>query len=259
MVDLHGIYDYVAIQKGLDLRALPQSDVIRKVQARCQALGIAGPKEYLRYLHMQRDELNRFVRDLAVHESWFFRDSGALDYVRQQLQSGRVTSILSAGCARGQEPYSLAVIAAQERVPSARLLLEAVDLNPEIVAEAREGVYDLRLIAHPARETLKAYLHPVDSQHVQLDSQIRDRVHFEVLDLLGERPLASGQYDLILCRNLLIYLTEHGRDQLLSNLAAALKPEGRLIVAPAEQAILMKRGWHAIDYPHSCAFLPGTL
>jgi chemotaxis protein methyltransferase CheR len=190
--------------------------------------------------------VDRVVDALINHETYFFRDMAqftelntvALDHVRRVNAEHRTISIWSVGCSTGQEPYSIAMMMAEQRERWAGwdIRITATDISPSVIAAARTGRYSHFEIQRglPARSMI-AWFEP-DGSDWLLRSEIRDRVRFMDHNLISD-TLPPGPFDIILCRNLLFYLREDHRRTATSRLAGALSAQGLFMVGAFETMI----------------------
>lgn len=174
---------------------------------------------------------------LAIHESYFFRDPALFDLLadllREQAQPGRTITIWSAGCAKGEEAYSVAALWRQLRLPG-ELRVIGTDLSPAAVAAARKGEYS-NWAVRGDRNRLKGVVSPVSGQ-LRVVPDLKRYVTFEQLNLLHSTGslITPQSCDVVLCRNTLIYLEQEAIEQAVANLAQALTPTGYLLTAPTD-------------------------
>ena len=156
------------------------------------------------------------------------------DVIPDLLKRSPRLNIWSAGCSIGAEPYSLAIIL-KELTPGVKHRILASDLDIEILAKAKAGVYNDNELKSMTPERRARYFDRVDGGKFAVKDEIKRVIEFKRHNLLKD-PFESG-FDLILCRNVVIYFTEEAKDQLYANFFRALKPGGILFVG-ATEAIL---------------------
>jgi chemotaxis protein methyltransferase WspC len=187
-------------------------------------------------------ELHALIEEVVVPESWFFRDERPFrwlgDYARQHWlnQPARPPlRVLSLACAGGEEPYSIAITLRELGLPARRFAIDAVDVSGRRLALARRGVYSAHALrgaqlggrAHCFRE------HP---QGYELDPAIRGTVRFLQANVLEPKLLAdSPPFDVVFCRNLLIYLDAPARARVVAVLDRLLAADGVLVVGHADR------------------------
>lgn len=194
--------------------------------------------EYFDNAAKNKDDFAAFIEYLTINVSEFFRTPekfGKLetDIIPDLMKRSPKLNIWSAGCSIGAEPYSLAIIM-KEMTPNVRHRILASDLDIEILAKAKRGEYVDNELKSMSAERKKKYFDLKDGKYV-VKQEIKSCIEFKRHNLLKD-PFESG-FDLILCRNVVIYFTEEAKDQLYANFFQALKPGGILFVG-ATEAIL---------------------
>jgi chemotaxis protein methyltransferase CheR len=190
-----------------------------------------------------RNLVDQVVDALINHETYFFRDYEqfcdiervALEQVRQKRDRRRSLSIWSVGCSTGQEPYSLAMAMAErpDRWAGWEVSILATDISPSVIKTAKAGRYSHFEIQRglPTRSMLHWF--ESDGSDWLLRGEIRDKVRFAEHNLLSD-SLPPGPFDLILCRNMLFYLTPEHRARAVTRLADALAPDGLFMLGAFE-------------------------
>ena len=190
------------------------------------------------------DELTALGRELTVGETYFFRNNEqfralAEIVLPERLRHGKqpnVLRMLSAGCSSGEEAYSLAIVARETiQDPSCKIAIRAVDLNPAALEKAARGRYSTWALRETPIET-RAKWFRADGRDVVLDESIRAMVSFERGNLAGDNPglwLPSG-YDVIFCRNVLMYFEPEQMRAVIARIARSLAPGGYLFLGHAE-------------------------
>lgn len=214
----------------------------------CRARGIESFDDLARILERSADrELSLDMIDtLLNNETSFFRDAGVFGVIDQQIlpqiaerrQQERRIRIWSAACSTGQEAYSLAMIFAEqaERWAGWRIEITGSDISRSAVQQARNGLYSQFEVQRglPIRQLI-GWFDPVLDQGWRVKPQLAALVNFTRHNLLGP-PLAGGRFDLILCRNALLYFSEDRRHQMLEGLSLAIAADGALILGAGETA-----------------------
>jgi chemotaxis protein methyltransferase WspC len=230
---------------GLDPASLGASVLPAAVADRMRALGLADPNAYAGRLAEQPGEFAVLVERLVVPETWFFRGAGLFDELARHVArfaAGRPFRALSVPCSSGEEPYSLVLALLDAGVPPERWSVEGLDLSPRLIDAARRGVYREFSFRQTEPNLRDRYFRPT-ADGWELAERVRGLVRFDAGNLADPAFLsgASGAYDLILCRNLLIYLTPAARRQALETLERLLAPGGLLAVGHAEPQALAGR------------------
>lgn len=226
---------------GLDPTTLGTNVLPQAVADRMRARG-ASADAYLALLVSDPDEWATLVSKLVVPESWFFRGGRALfDFLARWVRDRfRQTApapvrVLSAPCSTGEEPYSLAVALDELGVPPAWYRIDAVDLAAAHLRKAIAGRYSAFAFREPGADPRAGHFRPTDDDRWELLPHLRPLVRFQPGNLVAADFLAGdGPFDLILCRNIFIYLTPAARDRVLTNLDRLLAPDGLMCLTPAE-------------------------
>lgn len=227
---------------GTDFRGYRHTTLRRRLDRRILATQKADVKEYLQLLQDDEEELERLHAEFLIKVSQFFRDPvqwAHLDKaVVRPLVLGRSGTeeirVWSAGCATGEEAYSLAILfteAFEESDGPARFRVYATDLDKDALTSARQGVFSEAQLAVLSPERRERHFQE-DGDRWRVRKDLRKRVIFGRHDLLRDPPLAS--MDLVSCRNVLIYFKPEEAKALLGKLAKSVKPGGYLFLGRSE-------------------------
>ena len=221
----------------LDLYKAPQMK--RRIGNLVQRNGMDSYEAYFDHAAKDKDTFAAFIEYLTINVSEFFRTPDKFskletDVIPDLLKRSPSLNIWSAGCSIGAEPYSLAMIL-KEMTPGKKHRILASDLDIEILAKAKRGVYMENEIKSISPQRLKKYFTKEPDGKYAVNQEIKNCIEFKRHNLLKD-PFESN-FDLILCRNVVIYFTEEAKDQLYANFFRALKPGGILFVG-ATEAIL---------------------
>lgn len=234
--------------RGLDISGYSATFVLRSLRKRQGRSGAADLPEYLRLLRSSEQETTEFVGALSINVTDFFRDAGAFEalsekvlrpVIRSKIGTGGIVRIWSAGCATGQELYTLAMCLEQElkRAGSYDNIIGTVtggDLSKSAIAFARKGVYTKEQVKNVPLALLMEYFEEKDGTY-QVGTRLRRRVRFVNEDLLSE-PV-SKFFDIVVCRNVLIYFSRPMHDQVVMNLHKSLRPRGYLMLGRTESLV----------------------
>jgi chemotaxis protein methyltransferase CheR len=222
---------------GVDLLQYKRGQMERRVRTFAQRRGTPDLAAYGARLKADKEELDAFLDRVTINVSHLWRHEDQWTALSKKIlpelaERGRVRC-WSAGSSYGAEAFTLAAVA-RESVPNARVEIQGTDLDRRMVERARKG----RFTAEDARTAppvlLKKWFDAVDEGGWQAKPELLRMTRFEVGDLL-RMPVQAGRYDLIMCRNTVIYFTEEVRDALHARLATALAPGGYLVVGTSER------------------------
>jgi chemotaxis protein methyltransferase WspC len=235
---------------GLDPESLGAGAIARALRVRMAALGLQDRDAYLRQLSSSESELQELVEEVVVPESWFFRDERPFAALRDYVSARRdgavngvpvpTVRLLSIPCGRGEEPYSIAITLRDLGLTSGRFQIDAVDVSARHLAAAERGVYRAHSFRGKDLGFRDRYFQPsVGAQSFTLDAALRATVRFTRGNLL-DPDLLDGQpaYDVIFCRNVLIYFDAASRRRALATLDRLLGRDGLLFVGHAERPAL---------------------
>lgn len=198
------------------------------------------------------EELRALALELTVPETYFFRhveQFRALEAIAVEAaraSPGRGLRILSAGCASGEEPYSLAILLRDRLGGSGESAsIRALDINPAMLAKARRGIYSSWALRETPRETQRRWFREA-AGGFELDPAIRGAVTFDEVNLAEEdaRLFAPRTYDVIFCRNVLMYFGAESARGLVARLTRSLEDNGYLFLGHAETLRGLSKGYH---------------
>ena len=224
----------------LDLYKAPQMQ--RRIMNLARRNGYDKYSAYFDKVVQDKDDFAAFIEYLTINVSEFFRTPDKFakletDVIPELMKRSSRLNIWSAGCSIGAEPYSLAMIL-NDMTPNTRHRILATDLDIEILGKAKAGVYnENELKAMSEARKSKYFTRQGDKYAVSPD--IKQRIEFKRHNLLKD-SFETG-FDLILCRNVVIYFTEEAKDQLYANFFKALKPGGILFVGATEALLNFRK------------------
>lgn len=200
------------------------------------------------------DELSALARELTVGETYFFRHAEQFNALRELALPERLAArsgsgmlrLLSAGCASGEEPYSLAILLRERGLePSLKVTVQGFDLNPDSLKKATGGLYSPWALRETSVELKERWFTP-EGRDFRLAKAIRDAVRFDRHNLIQPDPelLPPESYDVIFCRNVLMYFTPEHAASIVERLTTALAPGGFLFLGHAETLRGLSHSFH---------------
>ncbi len=239
---------------GIQLPPGKESLVRSRLAKRLRALGIATVREYLEFVERDtsRAELAELVDVLTTNKTSFFREAEHFRLLERTIlpalaRAGGPINVWSAGCSTGEEPYTIAMVARESLGAAAsRVRVLATDISARVLQRARSAEYDTALLEDVPVALRPAHFEAVPSSTgtVRVASPTRDLVHFARLNLMGDWPM-KGPFDVIFCRNVMIYFDKPTQERLVSRYAALLAPGGYLLVGHSESLSGLR---HALSY-----------
>jgi chemotaxis protein methyltransferase CheR len=235
------LLDYVEREIGFATSYYDDAYLDRRISARMRRTDCDDYDTYRKRLRTDPEEPARLLDSLNVNVTGFFRNpetwASVLPILRSLTADGREATIWSVPCADGREPYTLAMLALEDAdVAADRVSILASDVDPNALASARAGVY------HTTRTTdIAAELDPLsgaeefvtrDGDEFRVRDRVKSLVEFGRHDLIQETP--PRRFDLVVCRNLFIYIDDAYKRPIFENLDAAVRPGGYLVVGRTE-------------------------
>ena len=228
-------------RSGFSLEGYKDKCVKRRINIRIRATQSPSPEAYGALLTESASEQEHLLRVLTIHVSHFFRNPSTFDKLRREIlpellqaRAGDAVRLMSVGCAGGEEPYSLAIIA-QEQFPEAleagRISIRGTDVDAATLDLARQALYHGDRLAEVTPEQRSRWFTP-EGDRFRLSQEIRSLVGFSHADL-NDRQVFE-QCDLILCRNVLIYFERGRQEAILHGFADALQSGGVLVLGKSE-------------------------
>jgi chemotaxis protein methyltransferase CheR len=247
--ELKLLTDLIQERFGITFQGIRQEILARRLQPRLNELHLDSPRAYYEHLkfHPQREvEFGRLAAMVTNNETYFFRETQQFDLVvshvlperRSSLQA-RPLRVLSAGCSSGEEAYSLGITLHNAGLPLSGIgwEIDGCDLNSDRIARAKEAIYDETSLRACDADTRWRYF-TEEQQRFRLKDRYRSGIRFFQSNLIEPNGhLGWASYDVVLCRNLLIYFSERAFDSLIALFARCLLPGGYLFLGHSESLI----------------------
>lgn len=263
---------------GHDFSLYKKSTIGRRIERRMAQHNIDNPEVYARYLKEHPPEVQALFRELLINVTSFFRDPEAFNTLRNDIlpqlladkAEGYIFRIWVAGCASGEEAYSIAILLRElmdETKLEFKVQIYATDLDDDAIATARTGIYPPNIAQDVTPERLHRFFSKDDAGY-RIKKDIREMVVFAIQNVIKDPPFT--RLDLLSCRNLMIYLEPELQARLMPAFQYALKPGGVLFLSPSESIgnhtelfTPLNRKWKFYRATHSAAAtraaLVGTL
>ena len=218
----------------LDLSSYKEKQLKRRIDSLMER---EKRKDYADYLHLllnSREIYEKFLDTLTINVTEFFRDKVMFEFLENNiipsLSKSKNLKIWSAACANGAEPYSVAILL-EELAPGCSYLIEATDIDTNILKIATTGKYNMECLRNISPRRLARFFYR-EGEHYFIKEQVKQKVFFKKHDLLKD---TFGQnYNLIICRNVIIYFTSQAQNQLYFKFYHSLAPEGILFTGGSE-------------------------
>ncbi|HEX30386.1 TPA: methyltransferase domain-containing protein [Candidatus Poribacteria bacterium] len=227
------------------IRLHDKKDLVKsRLMKRIRALGLRGFSEYMEYLEsdlLQR-ELPIMLDVLTTNKTNFFREPKHFEFLRQrvipEMEKLKRMRIWSAGCSSGEEPFSIAITLIEGISDISRwdIKILATDISLRMLAIAREATYELLKLENIPHEIISKYFSRSKGESgicYKVKDEIRSMVRFARLNLMESWPM-KGPFDVIFCRNVMIYFDDPTRERLVNRFWRLLRPGGYLFVGHSE-------------------------
>jgi chemotaxis protein methyltransferase CheR len=239
--------DFFGRKTGIYFEDNKRYFVDRRLTARMQATGHKSCLLYLRFVQFQpsQSEFQRLVNAMTVNETYFFREDyqlialvdGVLDDVRKRKAPGEPIRIWSMPCSSGEEPYSIAIYLLEHWPGMAEADVEIIgsDINSAVLEAAREGVFTEYALRNTPSDIVAKYFKQVSDTSHKLIPEIRESITFTQVNLSNpDETRAYRGFDVVFCRNLLIYFDSASRREAVECLYGALNPGGYVFLGHSE-------------------------
>lgn len=242
------VYDYEYFKKAvydltkIDLNAYKEKQMKRRIDTLIAKHKIVGYDNYISALKADNNMFEEFVNYLTINVSEFYRNTDQWDILDKEIfpeliqRFGKNLRIWSAACSTGDEPYSL-VMALSRHLPLNQIKIYATDLDKQVIAKAKTGLYSEKSIANVPADLKKRFFTKIGPSY-QISDEIKARVDFKEHNLL--KDAYQSDCHLIVCRNVLIYFTEEAKDEVFRKFQKSIKTGGFLFIGSTEQIINYK-------------------
>ncbi|HXG63832.1 MAG TPA: protein-glutamate O-methyltransferase CheR, partial [Blastocatellia bacterium] len=249
------LLDYLKRARGFDFTGYKRTSLKRRIQKRISMVGVEGFEEYLDYLEVHPEEFLHLFNTILINVTYFFRDEAAWEYLRTALiprivagkKSDEPIRVWSAGCASGEEAYTVAMLLAEELGEDAfreRVKVYATDADEEALMQARAASYSAKQVEAIPPELLEKYFERSETRYV-FRKDLRRSVIFGRHDLIQDAPIS--RVDLLICRNTLMYFNAEAQAKILAHFHFALNDTGFLFLGKSEMLLTHSNLFTPVD------------
>ena len=259
--------DFVKQARGFDFSGYKRSSIERRVAKRMSDVEAASYEEYTDYLELHPEEFAALFNAILINVTGFFRDPQTWEYLATAILPALIgrrpadwpVRVWSAGCASGEEAYTLAMVLARvlgDEAFKERVKIYATDVDEEALDQARHAAYLPRQVENVPREALERFFERTDQRYV-FRKDLRRGVIFGRNDLMQDAPIS--RIDLLVCRNTLMYFTAEAQSQILGRFHFALQDDGVMLLGRSEMLIthadlftpveMKRRLFHKVHHP----------
>ncbi len=254
--DINAILRFLRSRRGNDFSAYKRSTIERRIQRRMSVHGLDKATDYLTYLHENNQEAQLLVSELLISVTSFFHDPEAFDALKDKYLPPLMENwpeddefrLWVAGCATGEEAYSMAIVLDEVRRwlnKSIDIRLFASDLDAQAIEQGRRGSYPASIGVDVSPERLQRYFSGDDRHGYTIRKEVRDMVIFAQHNMLSDPPFMRLQ--MVVCRNVLIYLQSSLQQRLMPLFHHALAPDGLLFLGSSESVGAENRLFDTLD------------
>jgi two-component system, chemotaxis family, CheB/CheR fusion protein len=254
-VQFEALLEFLKRNRGFDFTGYKRTTLQRRVQKRLETVGLDGYESYLELLERDQDEFTQLFNTLLINVTRFFRDDSPWTFLAQEIVPALIARrgdtaplrVWSAGCASGEEAYSLAMVLAEALGPDRfreRVKIYATDVDDEALAAARAAIYSEKQVEDVPPALRAKYFEPLDG-HFVFTKDLRRSVIFGRNDLVQDAPIS--RIDLLVCRNTLMYFNSETQAGILARFHFALADHGVLFLGRAETLLTQSSAFVPID------------
>ncbi len=242
-LDIKKIKDKVHDKTGFNLSYFKPTFLSRRINVRMNVLHITTGSEYANLLQNESDEINSLYDSLSINVTKFYRnkhiwETFSSNIIPKLLNSSKINNTIrvwSAGCATGEEPYSIAIMFSEAlKNTNYKIKIIATDINSQLLQDAKKGVYSFNTLQNLDPNLIKSYFTKEGKHHYKVNKKIKDLVTFQLGDIVTY-PLSY--LDVIFCRNLLIYYSKDSQNLILKKFHKVLK-ENEFLVLGMDESML---------------------
>ncbi len=256
----HKILTVLEEEIGLDPESVGYKYIEKSINNTILKLGQIDEKEFYKEIIINKKSLEIFIEEIVVSETWFLRNRKSFNNLKIYLNQYDVVNeklkILSAPCSTGEEIYSIIFMLFESGISSANCNLAAWDINHLNLNKAKKAMYKKLSLKELNDTDIEKYFRKEENFYKIKDDYLQYKIDFKQINLTKKIIEINEKFDIIFCRNLLIYLNENARKILLFNLEQLIKDNGILFVGESELNYFLNNGFDKIDNNTSTACIP---
>ncbi|BAU15485.1 TPR repeat-containing CheR-type MCP methyltransferase [Leptolyngbya sp. NIES-3755] len=239
---------------GIDVEVIGTRKLTRAISTQWNSTDFDA---YFSVLKTSPQALEALIEQIVVPETYFFRDRKPFEFLIEQVRSRESIRVLSAPCSTGEEPYSIAISLIEAGLSIEQFSIDAIDISQVAITKAKRGIYGKNSFRGEAWIDRDRYFRSTQDGD-EIAPTLRKTVNFRQANLLTAFSVAQPAYDVIFCRNLLIYLDRAACTQVFNTLEQLLLPNGLLFVGASETAKVPGGKFTSVRQPFTFAFQKST-
>ena len=264
--DVQRFCEFLYRRTGMSFAEGKRYFIDRRLEERIAATGSSSFQAYFSLLRADADhEIEHLINSFTVNETYFYREdhqlrcmtSSLLDVIASQKKPGGTIRIWSIPCSTGEEPYSIALWLMENwpQVDSYNIEIVASDIDTRALKAAAEGIYGDRALMRLSPELIDRYFRLLADGSHQIDEGLRNSIEFTRANLIDSRDMALYRdFDLIFCRNVLIYFDDASRRQAAENLCDCLRPGGYICLGHSESMSRISPLFRVARFPDAIVY-----
>jgi chemotaxis protein methyltransferase WspC len=248
-------------ETGLTVESVGADTIRRFIERRMQAVGIQDVYNYLALVESSPVEKQNLINEVMVPETWFFRDHEPFrvleEYVKEMIlkSPGRSVKVLSVPCSTGEEPYSIAMVMLEAGLGQKQFQIDAADISTAVIEKAISGSYGSNSFRGKDNSLRDKYFQLAGDGRYHIDARIRNAVRFHNANVLDASFMEGcGPYDIVFCRNMLIYFDYETKCRVLTTLHKLMADAGLLILGHAETGRMPDSLFDTLHLPGAFAY-----
>jgi len=264
--DVQRFCEFLYRRTGMSFTEAKRYFIDRRLEDRMTATGSSSFQAYFSLLRADADhEIEHLINSFTVNETYFYREdhqlrcmtSSLLDVITSQKKPGGTVRIWSVPCSTGEEPYSIALWLMENwpQVDSYNIEIIGSDIDTRALKAAAEGIYGDRALMRLSPDLIDRYFRLVAHGGHQIDAGLRDSIEFTRANLIDSKDMAPYRdFDLIFCRNVLIYFDDASRRQAAENLYGCLRPGGYICLGHSESMSRISPLFRVARFPDAIVY-----
>ena len=264
--DVQRFCEFLYRRTGLSFTEGKRYFIDRRLEDRIAATGSSSFQAYFSLLRADADhEIEHLINSFTVNETYFYREehqlrcmtSSLLDVISSHKEPGGTVRIWSVPCSTGEEPYSIALWLMENwpQVDSYNIEIVGSDIDTRALKAAAEGIYGDRALMRLSPDLIDRYFRFVAEGRHQIDDGLRNSIEFTRVNLIDSRDMALHRdFDLIFCRNVLIYFDDASRRQAAENLYGCLRPGGYICLGHSESMSRISPLFRVARFPDAIVY-----
>jgi len=264
--DVQRFCEFLYRRTGMSFTEAKRYFIDRRLEDRIAATGSSSFQAYFSLLRADADhEIEHLINSFTVNETYFYREdhqlrcmtSSLLDVITSQKKPGGTVRIWSVPCSTGEEPYSIALWLMENwpQVDSYNIEIIGSDIDTRALKAAAEGIYGDRALMRLSPDLIDRYFRLLAHGGYQIDAGLRNSIEFTRANLIDSKDMAPYRdFDLIFCRNVLIYFDDASRRQAAENLYGCLRPGGYICLGHSESMSRISPLFRVARFPDAIVY-----